>query len=168
MSEADLVRIVDENDKPIGNKSLREARTKGLIHRIARVMVEDSKGRILLQKRTKKLLWPHCWDNSAAGHVDADEEYLPAAKRELFEETGIKADKLEEVGTYFTDKKEDWRILKRFNRVYRLIKDDVDTTVHNAEVAEVKWFTLGEVKKLIKDHPDKVTDGLRDVISRYY
>jgi isopentenyl-diphosphate delta-isomerase type 1 len=168
MAESDLILIVDNNDKPIGNETMKKARAEGLIHRIVRVMVEDSKGRVLLQKRTNKVLWPHAWDNSAAGHVDADEEYLPAAKRELFEEIGIKTDELQDMGTYFTDTVQDGRILKRFNRVYRLIKDDAPTDVHNEEVAEVKWFTVEEAKKLIKEHPDKVTDGLSDVITRYY
>ncbi len=168
MAETDLILIVDENDHPIGNETMKKARAEGLIHRIARIMVEDSSGRLLLQKRTDKVLWPYCWDNSAAGHVDADEDYLSAAKRELFEEIDIKADSLEEVDTYFTDKVENGRILKRFNRLYRLVKDDAPTNVSNEEVEQVKWFTLDEANKLIKDHPEQTTDGLRDVLSRYY
>ncbi len=169
MSVTDLIQIVDANDLPTGNETIEKARKRGLIHRIVRVMVEDTSGeKILLQKRTAKLLWPNCWDNSAAGHVDANEDYLTAAKRELFEEIGIKTDKLQELGTYFTDQKYQNNILKRFNRVYHLVKDNVDENVKNDEVTLVRWVSIKDVKKLINESPDQVTDGLVDVISRYY
>ena len=168
MAITDLILIVDERDQPIGNETMQKARANGLIHRIVRIMVEDSNGRVLLQRRTNKVLWPHCWDNSAAGHVDADEDYFAAATRELSEEIDIKAEELQEVDTYFTDTVNNGHILKRFNRLYRLVKDDAPTNVHNEEVEQVKWFTLDEVKDLIKNHPSEVTDGLVDVITRYY
>jgi isopentenyl-diphosphate delta-isomerase type 1 len=168
MALTDLILVVDEQDNPIGNETMEKVREQGLIHRIARIMVEDPSGRLLLQKRTAKLLWPNCWDNSAAGHVDANEDYLTAAKRELFEEIGIKASELEELGIYFTDTTQGTNTLKRFNAVYRLVTDSAPTDVQNDEVAEVKWFTRNEIRDLIQKHPDQVTDGLIDVMQRYY
>lgn len=163
------IQIVDENDKPINQASIIEAHEKGLIHRVVRIMVEDGKGNILLQKRSKHMLrWPNCWDNSAAGHVDASEDYLTAAKRELFEEIGIKAHQLVEMGTYYTDTKYQGYILRRFNRVYRVYIEETPTQLDPNEVKEVEWFTLDEVKSLIKDVPIEVTDGLQDVVARYY
>lgn len=47
----------------------------------ASVIVEDSDGRILLQKRKDN----HCWGYSG-GSVELDERVEEAAKRELFEE----------------------------------------------------------------------------------
>lgn len=47
----------------------------------ASVIVEDSDGRILLQKRKDN----HCW-GYAGGSVELDERVEEAAKRELFEE----------------------------------------------------------------------------------
>lgn len=169
MAITDLVDIVDENDQVIGTKTIQEVREKGYIHRIARIMVENQLGdKILLQKRTAKLLWPNCWDNSAAGHVDAGEDYTTAAKRELFEELGIKADSLEEVDTYFTDVVINGHRLKRFNRLYKLKYEDTPTNFGRDEVAGVKWLFIPEVEEFIKNYPDQVTDGLVDVMSRYY
>lgn len=166
---SDLVDIVDEHDQVIGTVSIQKAREKGSIHRIARVMVESNSGKkILLQKRTAKLLWPHCWDNSAAGHVDAGEDYLTAAKRELFEEIGIATENLEEIGKYSTDQRHQGYDLRRFNMVYRYKTDNTPTKLQKDEVSEVCWFSLEEVKKLIQEHSDQVTDGLSDVILRYY
>lgn len=61
----------------------------------ASVIVEDNKGRILLQKRSDN----HCW-GYAGGSVELDEKVEDAAKRELFEETGLIANSLELFGVF--------------------------------------------------------------------
>lgn len=61
----------------------------------ASVIVEDKEGRVLLQLRTDN----HCW-GYAGGSVDLDEVVEEAAKRELLEETGLVAEKLELFGVY--------------------------------------------------------------------
>lgn len=61
----------------------------------ASVIVEDSQGRILLQLRIDN----HCW-GYAGGSVELDEVVEEAAKRELFEETGLIAEKLELFGIF--------------------------------------------------------------------
>jgi len=61
----------------------------------ASVIVEDNKGRVLLQKRSDN----HCW-GYAGGSVELDEKVEDAAKRELFEETGLTANSLELFGVF--------------------------------------------------------------------
>lgn len=61
----------------------------------ASVIVEDEEGRILLQLRSDN----HCWGYSG-GSVELDEVVEEAAKRELFEETGLIANKLELFGIF--------------------------------------------------------------------
>lgn len=61
----------------------------------ASVIVEDNKGRILLQKRSDN----HCW-GYAGGSVELDEEVEVAAKRELYEETGLIANSLDMFGIF--------------------------------------------------------------------
>ena len=56
----------------------------------ASVIVEDSQGRILLQLRTDNQCWGY-----AGGSVELDEVVEDAARRELFEETGLIAESLE-------------------------------------------------------------------------
>jgi len=168
---ADLqIQIVDEHDNPIRGEDMYFAQEKGLIHRIVRIMVEDAQGRLLLQKRSQKMeRWPGCWDNSATGHVDEGEDYEAAAKRELYEEIGIKRSELEEIDTYYTDRPhEEIAHLRRFNRVYKTVAKQNEAIIDDDEVAEVRWFTVDEVKKLIREHPDKVTDGLVDAMERFY
>ena len=61
----------------------------------ASVIVEDEKGRILLQRRSDNHLWAY-----SGGSVELDEIVEDAAKRELFEETGLRAKKLELFGVF--------------------------------------------------------------------
>lgn len=61
----------------------------------ASVILEDSRGRVLLQKRADN----HCW-GYAGGGVELDERVEDAAARELCEETGLIANKLELFGVF--------------------------------------------------------------------
>lgn len=61
----------------------------------ASVIVEDEQGKILLQLRTDN----HCWAY-AGGSVELDEVVEEAAKRELFEETGLVAEELTLFGIF--------------------------------------------------------------------
>jgi 8-oxo-dGTP pyrophosphatase MutT (NUDIX family) len=61
----------------------------------ASVIVENSEGKILLQQRSDHHSWGY-----AGGAVELDEIVEDTAIRELFEETGLKAEHLELLGIY--------------------------------------------------------------------
>ena len=64
------ILVVTETDEPLQEFPKKQVWQKGLLHRIARVMLEDERHRILLQKRSLNVdVFPGCWDHSAAGHV---------------------------------------------------------------------------------------------------
>ncbi len=83
--------LVDERDRVIGRVRRGEAhRDPRLIHRSVQVLIFDSQGRLLLQRRSQaKDLFPgyHC--ASASGHVAAGDDYVATAARELREELGV-------------------------------------------------------------------------------
>ncbi|HKU18960.1 MAG TPA: NUDIX domain-containing protein [Candidatus Saccharimonadales bacterium] len=163
------VIVVDEHDNVIGAETLKEVWKHGLYHRIVRIMVEDPDGRILLQKRAPNMdLSPGRWDHSAAGHVDEGDNYEQAAARELHEELGVDTE-LQQVATYRTNGNFQGRILNRFNRLYRcMLPADTPFKLQPEEVSEVRWFTVDEIKRLIAEHPERVTDGIVDVMERFY
>lgn len=61
----------------------------------ASVIVEDERGQILLQLRSDNRCWAY-----AGGSVELDEAVEDTARRELFEETGLRANALELFGIF--------------------------------------------------------------------
>lgn len=172
--EQTLIQIVDENDNPLRGGTMDEAQLTpgGLWHRVARVMVHNQTGLILLQKRSENsFTFPGCWDNSAAGHVDEGEEYEQSAARELEEETGIKNVTLEQIMIYKTDFIWKGRRFKRFNGLFKAIVDDnIHLEWPESEVSELRWFTIEGLHKLMaaNDPDNPVTDGMLDVYKQMY
>lgn len=97
----ELFDVVDEQDQVLRQATRREVHEQGLMHRAVHVLVFSRKNHdCLLQKRSAfKDCHPGVWDSSAAGHLDAGEDYDSAAVRELREELGIEDAKLIKVGT---------------------------------------------------------------------
>lgn len=55
------------------------------------VWVHDGKGKLLMTRRAPQKSFPHTWENPG-GAAKAGETSLQAIRRELFEETGIRAE----------------------------------------------------------------------------
>ena len=158
-----LIQIVDENDQPIKGATKREAQQQGLWHRIVRVLLTDSDGNLLLQRRGDRVLSPGCWDFSTTGHVDVGEQYIESAIRELQEEIGVSGIPLREINRLTYDQTDEkGRIFRRFDVTFiGEIKHEYDFKLEPNEVAEIRWFTVDEADKLIETSPEKVTTGLR-------
>ena len=73
----------------------REVGHRPLLQVGASVIVEDGEGRVLLERRADCGKWGY-----AGGSVDLDEAVEDAARREVFEETGIRCGKLELFGVF--------------------------------------------------------------------
>ncbi|MCN9244775.1 NUDIX domain-containing protein [Streptomyces sp. RY43-2] len=91
MSAADeLLDIVDENDRVIGQSPRGEAYARGLRHRCVFIQVRDAEGRLFVHRRTAtKLVFPSLYDMFVGGVVGAGESYDDAALREAEEELGV-------------------------------------------------------------------------------
>lgn len=165
------IQIVDEHDQPVGGATKQQAREQGLMYRIIRIMIEDGQGRVLLQHRhPAKDTSPNCWDNSVSGHVDEGEDYDTAAVREMAEELGIQGVRLQRLGVYQSDTTKGGLRFHRFNACYRAVIDPATTqlVLEPGNIDAVRWCSIPEVRQLLADDPAHVTDGLRQVIERYY
>jgi 16S rRNA (adenine1518-N6/adenine1519-N6)-dimethyltransferase len=82
--------VVDERDEVAGAAPRGQVHANNLLHRAVHMLIFKSGGEVLLQMRSRwKDRHPLAWDSSAAGHVNAGEEYDQSAARELREELGI-------------------------------------------------------------------------------
>ncbi|MFE7274532.1 NUDIX hydrolase [Streptomyces sp. NPDC057623] len=91
MSAADeILDIVDEQDRVVGQSPRGEAYAKGLRHRSVFIEARDARGRLFVHRRTPtKLVFPSRYDMFVGGVVGAGESYDDAALREAEEELGV-------------------------------------------------------------------------------
>src|SRR5213082_237726 len=82
--------VVDEEDRLKGSALRSKVHANNFLHRAVHILIFNPAGEVFLQMRSRwKDRHPLAWDSSAAGHVNADEDYDQAAIRELCEELGI-------------------------------------------------------------------------------
>ena len=82
----EIFDIFDENDQLIGQAARSECHgNPALIHRVAHVLVFNSQGALILQKRSPhKDIQPGKWDTSVGGHLLPGESYEAGAYRGMF------------------------------------------------------------------------------------
>lgn len=86
----ELIDVVDDADDVLRSAPRKLVHAEKWLHRAVHVFVFNAAGQLYLQKRScTKASAPNKWVSSCSGHVDAGEEYLQAAQRELGEEIGL-------------------------------------------------------------------------------
>jgi isopentenyl-diphosphate delta-isomerase len=90
---ADLVTLIDEQGRSVGAMEKLEAHRIGALHRAVSVIIRNSAGDWLLQRRSaSKYHSASLWSNTCCGHPRPNEGSEEAAHRRLLEEMGIKSD----------------------------------------------------------------------------
>ena len=170
---AEAVIEVTETDDVIGPISKLDSHNgTGNYHRAFSVLLFDSSGRLLLQKRAShKITFPDVWANSCCSHPLHSEEEMEtrnhlgvkrAAVRKLEQELGIMPnqvpiDKFDFVTKmkYQARQDEDW--IEREIDHCLIIHADVDVTPNPNEVSEIKWVSQEELENmLVADDPENV------------
>lgn len=151
--DGELFDVVDENDVPTGTATRAKVHAGNLIHRAVHVFVLNKNGDLYLQKRSlRKDNNPGVWDSSVSGHLDAGEDYLPAAIRELGEEIGIHdatPEGLEHVLTLPPTSATGWEHVRLF-----ITRHAGSISWPAAEVDSVMPFPLDEIKAWTEARPD--------------
>ena len=84
------VVLVDELDQEIGTMEKIEAHRKGALHRAFSILLFNSKGEVLLQKRAlTKYHSAGLWTNTCCSHPKPGESMQNAVRRKLMHEMGI-------------------------------------------------------------------------------
>ena len=125
----------------------------------ASVIVVDSDNRILLQLRSDN----HCW-GYAGGSVELDEVVEDAAKRELFEETGLIAEQLELFGvfsgndTHYVYPNGDE--VSNIDIVYICKQYSGELKCQDGEVDALKFFHIDEI-------PENISTPIRKALNKW-
>lgn len=139
--------IYDKDRNLTGRTHLRGTRWRsGEYGLVVCVWVYDGKGKLLLTRRAKEKSFPGTWENSG-GAAKAGETSRQAIARELFEETGIRAEEdafeLLDTGrdgnTHY-----DYYCLRRAVPLSQIVLQPEETD-------GAQWVTFDEVRQMIKD-----------------
>lgn len=133
--------VVDGSDRVTGRATRDEVHRDGLMHRAVHGFVFNRRGELFLQKRSRlKDKHPGVWDSSAAGHLDAGEEYLEAMRREFREELGLGVEELVEIGAVAACAETGWEHV----RVFR-VDHDGPVRFPCGEIEAGLWLPVAEV-----------------------
>ena len=156
--------LVDEQDNVIGTMEKMEAHRRGVLHRAFSVVLFNSSGELLLQRRAdNKYHSGGLWTNTCCSHPLPDESIRDAAQRRLKHEMGI--DLRPEFAFKFIYKTPLDRSLIEHELDYVFIGTFDGTPVINKnEVSEWKFMSLSELKNDIKVSPENYTIWFRLIV----
>lgn len=156
--------IVDENGQPTGETIERSiAHQKGILHKSVHIWIMNDLGEVILQKRSpSKKINPNKWTSSAAGHMEAGETVLEAAKKEICEEVGLEVtdNHLKKLFSYKSKLVGDDYIEHEFKEVYlcHVSYQIEDIKIQEEEVSEVIAIPVAELKKMFAQAPETFSD----------
>ncbi len=159
------VILVDADDNAIGTMEKMEAHEKGLLHRAFSVLIFNSKGEMLLQKRAaSKYHSGGLWTNTCCSHPTPHESIEEAAKRRLKEEMGIDAQpKFSYKFTYKTSLDKNL-IEHEVDHVLTAIFDG-KPIANKKEVEDWKYVGLKELQQDAKENPHLYTEWFKLILN---
>jgi len=145
---------VNEHDEVLGPRRRSDIHRLKLRHRSVHLLVFDERGQVFLQRRSPhKDVNPGLWDTSAAGHVDAGEEVLTAAYRELEEELGlIPTNPLEFLLKLEANAETGWEFISLFKTIA-----EKPVTLDPDEILEGQWIQASQLDEWIDHGGDGLT-----------
>lgn len=166
MSRTELVDIVDDDNNIVATVTRGKMRQEHLPHRASYIAVCNYAGRFLVEVRTlAKDYAPGLFDAVVGGVMQHGEDEVLSAKRELFEEVGIDADKVS-----FYDLLP-YKIIGKSGRRFfygylYLVMCDVITKRQMSEVSGIMWLTYEELLKLEDSCTYDSVVAIKEIVKR--
>jgi len=161
MSE-EYIDIIDKNNNVIDRVPRSEMRKKNLRYRVSAVFVFNSRGEVLITKRTKtKDVYPGLYE-IPGGALSSGESYEQNVIRELREELGIIRPRLK----FLFDISYEDNFKKEIAKVYSCIyKGEIKP--QKEEIESYFFISIDNFKKMIKEDQDKFCPDRLEMIKIY-
>tara|TARA_B100000686_G_scaffold353282_1_gene458270 strand:- start:3434 stop:5122 length:1689 start_codon:yes stop_codon:yes gene_type:complete len=159
----EMCLLVDEKDNVVGTMSkLGCHKGLGERHRAFSVLIFDTEGRLLIQKRaSEKITFPGVWANSCCSHpldlvdeVGGEEGAINAAKRKLEQELGISRETTDSwdfhhIGLmeYSCRWSEEW-IEREIDHILVVISD-TEVNQNENEISDVIWADGANIERMM-------------------
>ena len=117
---------------------------QGLYHIVPEILVRHTDGTyLLMQWHPEKDLFPSCWETTAGGSALRGEDAYTAALRELWEETGIRAETLQSLSSAVSAD----TLYYEYLCVTHQAKDSV--RMQEGETVAYRWVSPQELKAFL-------------------
>jgi isopentenyldiphosphate isomerase len=141
---AELVDIVDDDDRVQRVVTRREMRAGHLRHRSVGIIIWSTRGEVLVHRRADdKDVWPGRFDLAVGGVVASGETYDDAARRELVEEIGVAAPIRFVRRASYSDTE-----VNEAARIYSVVSDG-PFDFNDAEVVEAFFVERAELQEFV-------------------
>lgn len=161
------VILVDENNNEIGVCEKIKAHKEAKLHRAFSIFIFNSNNELLLQQRAlSKYHSGGLWSNTVCSHPKPNQDLIKCVKERLVEEMG-----------FSTDVKEKFSFLYRSDYVNGLSEHEYDHVFigyydknpnpNPEEVMDYKWITIDNLKKDVKNNPEKYTSWFKIILDKF-
>jgi isopentenyl-diphosphate delta-isomerase len=159
--------LVDKDDTQIGIEEKLEAHKKGLLHRAFSILVFNSKGETLIQRRANgKYHSRDLWSNTCCSHPRPDHILKDEAKLRLKEEMGFSCE-LERLFVFSYKTIFDNSLIENEIDHVFIGKHDGDVKPNPEEVSDYKWVSIKDIRKDMEKSPEKYTEWFKIIILNY-
>lgn len=145
--------LYDEQGRKTGEtweRSRAREIPEGRYHIVCDILIRHRDGDFLLTRRDpEKDVYPGCLEASAGGSALAGETPEEGARREMLEETGLTADKLELIGTTWRPKSRS--VIYAYLAVVDCDKHSV--RLQEGETVDYQWMDTPTFLRMIQEEP---------------
>ncbi len=164
----EMLILVDKNDKQIGTEEKMKAHEEGRLHRAFSILIFNSKGEMLLQKRAKsKYHSGGLWTNACCSHPRDGEEIEKAVHRRLREEMGFDCELKKESSFIYKVKLDHGLTEHEFDYVF-IGKFDGEVKPNPEEADGFKWMRMEELRNGLKAHPENYTEWFKIAFRKFF
>jgi isopentenyl-diphosphate delta-isomerase len=162
------VVLVDEQDREIGTMEKMEAHRQGILHRAFSILVYNSNGELLIQKRAAgKYHSAGLWTNACCSHPRPDEPLQEATARRLSEEMGIIGQPEFDFKFLYRVNLDNELIEHELDHVFTLISDNTPKA-NPAEVQDWRFVAIPELLNDVSKKPETYTPWFRLILKHRY
>ncbi|MGB0428425.1 MAG: isopentenyl-diphosphate Delta-isomerase [Flavobacteriales bacterium] len=166
--EKDYLVLVNQTDEALGVMEKLEAHQLGLLHRAFSLIIMNSKGEMLIQKRAKtKYHSPDLWTNACCSHPKPKEELKTAVWRRCKEELGIELDtEPKSLGYFCYYKKFDNQLIE--NELDHVFLVETDQVFHPnpKEASALKYISIPKLIEDITLFPEHYTYWFKAIMNK--